>query len=586
MRLKTRLTLAFLAVAWLPLGVSVALLADRTEGLFQVRFQERAAAVETSVVARFRELEGALDGALARVASDPLLDVQLVQPLAHGQFYGDVEYQRAIVREARRLLTSPALDTLRIVDLGPGAARRGRVIALAHRPGEEPPDLLVVERLEAGQGGAMLRRERVENVATGAADAVWTLQLTRVVGHGQARVALVGGRVLDGPLLRGLLTGAAGEAVQAALWAGDTQVAASFDGPEPGATGGGAARRDVPLLAGEATLRIWVGRGGLARALRQLWLGAAGVAGASGLLALLLGVVFSRRLSRPLEALAVAAAQVAAGARDTRVPEVGGPREVGELTRAFNRMTGDLAEGEERLRKSERVAAWREIARRIAHEIKNPLAPIQMSIETLQRVYARQHPDFDEIFQESTEAILEEVDRLKRIVTEFSSFARLPAPRLQPTDVSDLARHVLALYRDTHAGVTLALDGPEELEITADPDQLRQVLVNLVANALQAGAQRVEVGVRPREGGGAEVEVRDDGGGMDAATLGRLFTPYFTTKDEGTGLGLAIVQRIVEEHRGEIAVRSTPGQGTTFALTLPPPPPSELAPPGDGPRPA
>ncbi len=572
MRLKTRLTLAFLAVAWLPLGASVALLADRTEGLFQERFDERAAAVERAVVARFGELEGTLDRALGRVAADPLLDVQLLQPLAHGQFYGDVEYERAIVREARRLLTSPALDTLRVVDLGLGDARRGRVIALAHRAGEEPPDLQVVQRLEAGRGGPMLRRERVDNAATGAADAVWTLQLARVVGRGDARVALVGGRVLDGALLRGLLAGATGDDVQAALLAGSVPVAATFQGAEPSPTPGGAARRDVPLLGGAATLRIWVGRGGLARALRQLWLGAAGVAGASGLLALLLGVLLSQRLSRPLEALAGAVADVAAGARDTEVPEGRGPREVVELTRAFNQMTRELAEGEERLRKSERVAAWREIARRIAHEIKNPLAPIQMSMETLQRVYERKHPDFDEIFAESTEAILEEVARLKRIVTEFSSFARLPAPRLQPTDVSDLVRHVLALYRDMHAGATLALVGPEELEITADPDQLRQVLVNLVANALQAGARRVEVAVEGLGGGGAVVEVRDDGVGMDEETRARLFTPYFTTKEEGTGLGLAIVQRIVEEHGGEIAVRSVPGQGTVFTLTLPPPP--------------
>ena len=293
------------------------------------------------------------------------------------------------------------------------------------------------------------------------------------------------------------------------------------------------------------------------------------------LLALFAGIWLWRRLSRPLERLAEASMAVAAGSRDAFVPELKGRDEVASLTRTFNMMTVDLRESEERLRQSERVAAWREIARRIAHEIKNPLFPIQMSIETLKKAYDRKHPDLDEFFEESTETVLEEVARMKRIVTEFSDFARMPAPRPERLDLAEMAGDVLAFHRDTAPEVQQRLVGSESLFAEVDHDQMRQVLTNLVQNAQDAlkgdlpNAPVLEVRVEPAGDDALRVVVTDNGPGMSKDTLARLFTPYFTTKSAGTGLGLAIVHRIVAEHNGTVSVDSEPGVGTRFVVQLP-----------------
>ncbi|MGM0574574.1 MAG: sensor histidine kinase [Myxococcota bacterium] len=572
MRLKTRLTLAFLLMAWIPLGAAVWVLTERTEDAFRTSWTERREAVEGAVRAQLRRAGREIDGALARMADDPVLEELLLEPLERGRFYGDHERERAIVREAERLITSPAVDTLRLVDRAEG----GRVIAMGHRRGVEPADDTAVRMAAEHPGEPFLRHERVENLETGAADRVWTLQLVRPVGE---RVALVGGRVLDRELLRDLLVGSAGGAAVALEDAEGRRVAATF-GEEPPDDG----EHDVLVRAirnpgGEdpvAFLRVYVSRAELERVLARVWGTAGGLAGGSALVALLAGVWISRRISRPLERLSVAASDVAAGDRDRRVDELRGRDEVASLTRAFNRMTEDLADSEQRLRRSERVAAWREIARRIAHEIKNPLFPIQTSIETLQKVWRRKHPDFEEIFDESTGTILEEVGRLKRIVSEFSDFARLPAPSPVPTDLADLARRVTGLHRDVADGVRLEVEAPEVLEIEVDGDQIRQVLTNLVKNALEAhlgdgaaapGAE-VVVRVAPAQGG-AVLEVADNGPGLPDAVRDKLFTPYVTTKHEGTGLGLAMVHRIVSEHGGTVRVESDPGRGTRFVAWLP-----------------
>src|SRR5690606_14585364 len=162
--------------------------------------------------------------------------------------------------------------------------------------------------------------------------------------------------------------------------------------------------------------------------------------------AFLLGLLVSMSVTRPLSELEAAAVRVARGDMKTMIAVRRGRSEVGKALLAFNRMTEQLQNAQSRLIRAERIAAWRDIARRIAHEIKNPLMPIQTSIETMRKTHARRHPDFDEIFEESTVTILEEVERLKHIVTEFSRFARLPRP--QPTElaVEDVVQHVVGLH--------------------------------------------------------------------------------------------------------------------------------------------
>jgi nitrogen fixation/metabolism regulation signal transduction histidine kinase len=242
---------------------------------------------------------------------------------------------------------------------------------------------------------------------------------------------------------------------------------------------------------------------------------------------------------------------------------------------AVNDMMRDLAEANERLAVAQRIAAWQEIARRLAHEIKNPLTPIQMSVETLRKTKAKQHPSFDEVFDESTHTVLEEVGRLKRIVAEFSEFARMPKPTRAPTDLNDVVAGATALYKGScDIAETLATDLPA---IEADRDQLSQVVLNLIENARDAtagrdGAGRIAIETRRAAAGDSVLLViEDDGPGFSPEVRGKLFTPYFTTKHAagGTGLGLAIVHRIVSDHDGRITVGAAASGGARLVIELP-----------------
>jgi nitrogen fixation/metabolism regulation signal transduction histidine kinase len=281
------------------------------------------------------------------------------------------------------------------------------------------------------------------------------------------------------------------------------------------------------------------------------------------------GLLVSRRITRPVEALTAAATRIAAGALDAKVVEKASG-EVGELVQAFNRMTSDLERTTSALVASERVAAWQEVARRLAHEIKNPLTPIKMSLETLMAASAAKSPRFDALFKESAVLVLEEVERLRRIVDEFSRFARLPKPQLAPLDLSELVQQVLALSASPPPGIELAVAPSPGLRVQADRDQLTQVLVNLIKNACEAIPKGGRIDVRvAREGAFAAVSVQDTGPGIKPEDRGRILEPYFTTKEGGTGLGLAIAARICQEHGGRLDVGGEVGQGAKFTVFLP-----------------
>jgi nitrogen fixation/metabolism regulation signal transduction histidine kinase len=293
--------------------------------------------------------------------------------------------------------------------------------------------------------------------------------------------------------------------------------------------------------------------------------------------ALVGAVLLSGRIARPVRELAAGARRVAAGDLNAAVP-VATADEIGQLARSFNAMTADLRNSRERLLQAERVAAWREMARRLAHELKNPLFPIQLSIETLRRVLDQEQrgdvvsgPRFAELFRESSETIIEELGSLRKIIDEFSQFARMPRPQPAPTDVNALVEHTLALHRARADGITLQTELAEGLPpANVDRDLLSRALGNLLANALEAmpegGTLRVRTAAEPP---GVSVQVEDTGPGLDEEQRTRLFTPYYTTKRGGTGLGLAIVQGIVSDHGGRVRVTSEPGKGTTFTLLLP-----------------
>ena len=299
------------------------------------------------------------------------------------------------------------------------------------------------------------------------------------------------------------------------------------------------------------------------------------VGGVGVLLGVLLSGWAAARVTQPLEVLADAAREVGEGNWWVQVP-VTSSDEFGQLGVAFNRMTHELGEQRRKLVQAERVAAWRELARRLAHELKNPLFPLQITIENLVR--AREHvpEQFDEVFQESTQTLLAELANLKTIIGRFSDFAKMPAPQPQPVVLNDLVKDTMRFldpqlqasgrpHIQTHLELTSSLP-----QIQADPELLRRALQNLVLNAVDAMESGGTLTVRTAATADAvQLSVSDTGSGLTPEECERLFTPYYTTKQHGTGLGLAIVQSVVSDHGGNIAVQSEPGRGSTFVITLP-----------------
>jgi len=277
------------------------------------------------------------------------------------------------------------------------------------------------------------------------------------------------------------------------------------------------------------------------------------------------------RVTRPVRKLAESAGQVAAGNWGTTV-EIASADEIGQLARAFNRMTHQLVEQRERLVQAERVAAWRELARRLAHELKNPLFPLQITVENMQRARESHPEQFEEVFREGAATLLAELANLKQIVGRFSDFAKMPAPEMQPVNLSSLAAEALKLMAPQLARARietrLELD-PRLPAVSADAEQMTRALRNLVFNAIDAmpdgGTLTVRTIAQPP---GVRVEVSDTGQGLTREECQRLFTPYYTTKTHGTGLGLAIVQSVVADHGGRVSVESEPGKGTTFRIDL------------------
>jgi len=299
-----------------------------------------------------------------------------------------------------------------------------------------------------------------------------------------------------------------------------------------------------------------------------------GVAGAGILLAIAASLWIASRISRPIEHLATAASKVAVGDWDTQV-EIASHDEVGELAASFNHMTQQLAQQRERLVQSERVAAWRELARRLAHELKNPLFPLQLTVENLTKARSLPPDEFDELFRESTDTLTAEIANLKNVIARFSDFSKMPKPQSQEIDLADMLRTIAALYAPAleqhQPPIALRCEIEEEhLPISADPDLLHRALSNLVLNAMDAMPDGGTLAIAAEQKDGVvEVRISDTGTGMTAEECERLFTPYYTTKQHGTGLGLAIVQSVISDHHGAIRVESAPGTGSTFIVDLP-----------------
>jgi len=227
--------------------------------------------------------------------------------------------------------------------------------------------------------------------------------------------------------------------------------------------------------------------------------------------------------------------------------------------------------------RAQRVAAWRDVARRLAHEIKNPLTPIQLSAERLKRHFRDAPPNARALVDECTTAIVTEVEALKNLVDEFAQFARMPAPRTVPTDLNALVDDALSLYAGLFPHIAIARAFDTALPpVRIDPEQMRRVVINLVDNAIEAlnasgaGDPAVRISTAHDAANGiARLVVADNGPGIPPADRDKLFMPYYSTKLRGSGLGLAIVRRIVAEHGGSIEAADEAPRGTRFVIELP-----------------
>ena len=509
------------------------------------------------------------------------------------------------LNEAQTLAQDARLDFLEIV--GPD----GTIVSSAQWPARFGyPEPSASESTQT----PFLKREELPDGST-----MLGLFAVRIIRGAEPAVKLVGGVRMDQSFLAdlpvapgmqvGLYSEHAGQGGTAAGEGGassaafDARKLISADGPMPGAAKYGGlieeARRSgkeasgilyltpkreesvaataIPLKnsAGSvlAVLTVAISRRGLVAEQQQIRAIAYGIAATGILLAIIFSLWIAARVSRPVEELARAAEEVARGSWDARVP-VRGSDEVSVLARSFNHMTEQLENQRERLVQSERVAAWRELARRLAHELKNPLFPLQLTVENLSRARKLPPAEFDEVFNESTQTLSMEIGNLKKIIGRFSDFSKMPKPELERIDARDVVARVRSLY------AAVADDGPRiellttvedaPMPMMADPEMLHRALSNLVLNAKDAmpdgGKVTISACNRARD---VEIRVSDTGLGMTPEECERLFTPYYTTKQHGTGLGLAIVQSVVADHAGTIAVESHEGQGATFVITLP-----------------
>lgn len=283
--------------------------------------------------------------------------------------------------------------------------------------------------------------------------------------------------------------------------------------------------------------------------------------------AVVLGFLLARSVTRRIRLLEQGTQRAAQGELDFMVPVVGRD-EIANLSRRFNHMLRAVREAQRRIIDLEKISSWQDFARRLAHEIKNPLTPIRLSVQELRRRAPTDDPDFKQLVDDVSRVIEDETSRLTRLVDEFSQFARLPDGAPSRTDLAELLEEFLRGYDGFDGRVELA-PTPQPLIGHVDGDQLRQVLHNLVLNGLEAGPKgKVRISAHAKQGR-IRIDIDDEGPGVKAPDKTKLFEPYFTTKTTGTGLGLAIARKIVLQHRGDLTVTDAPTGGARFTLELP-----------------
>ncbi len=583
--LRTRLILGFALVAVLPLALAMALLEQRIRFTMNTQASEQLNTALEIAQSQLADDAANLRVRLVRLAEDAELKrLHLVEP------EGGLGLRRLL--EDRRFLLG--LDYLAVSD------STDRIVAdasFAPMPGRErlSAEQLAPPATRAGADTTAPIAETEIEVALNRAGA-FVLGGSGLIRYEEQPAGRVRGGVLLDSLYLLRLKSASGLELMLRDLRGDV-VASTLPGtlaplarPADSSVarvqlnGGSYLTRESPLRIGStpgmpaARLTALTSTAAADDAITVLRTTALALGGLGVMLAIVLGLVWSHQVSRPVVRLAGFSERISRGEFDEPLA-MESMRELQTLVDALERMRTDLGHYRERLRASERQAAYGQMARRVAHEIKNPLTPIALSVAGLQRSYAQGRDDFGTTLGEAVRTVNEEVNRLKALLYEFGELGRFPPPRPEVFDLRDLLRDLGSLHMlDVEAG-RLVLEAPAgAVTVNADRDQIRRALLNLAQNALDATAApkpgRVLVNVATDDAW-ARLRVSDDGPGLTDEQRENLFVPGFTTKARGSGLGLTLVERIVTDHGGTLEVESSPGRGTTFVLRLPRAPAAE-----------
>ncbi|MBP9086253.1 MAG: HAMP domain-containing protein [Kofleriaceae bacterium] len=567
MKLRARFTLALALVALLPIAVAAFVTREMIARSYRKEFRDNQMAARQTLqreVARLQD--GVAEAVKALTGRDHPLTGGILRELVKGGGDLDGDAMRRLREQGGPVMRGLALDLLAVT--GPSDA----VLLAPHmRAAVGELDSHIADQAQRTKGAVTFAMEKL--ISAAGTEQVFMAQAAQRAEDGKAAITVMVGRRVSADLLSAARRP---NRIDARIRIGDTVVVAALGNWTQYATSN-VETIALPSSDGRnpGVIEIYVSDGDSLQVLRNVTLVSALLAIVALLLVVLIGTFVARRVTRDLDVLVKGSMAAARGDLEYRVP-VRAQDEVGAVAHSFNFMMEDLKVSKERLVIAERIAAWQEIARRLAHEIKNPLTPIQMAMDTLRKTWRTKHPSFDEILEESTTTVLQEADRLKRIVSEFSDFARMPKPEFGPVSLNEVIENGLALYQGTDAVDVQLGDLPK---IEADRGQLQQVLLNLVENARDAVAQRVAKGGGPGKilvstalrKDRIEWVVQDNGIGVPADVREKVFAPYFSTKlsQGGTGLGLAIVHRIISDHGGRISLSDVAGGGARFSIELP-----------------
>jgi nitrogen fixation/metabolism regulation signal transduction histidine kinase len=289
------------------------------------------------------------------------------------------------------------------------------------------------------------------------------------------------------------------------------------------------------------------------------------------LLAVLVAIMISRYIARPLQLIRNQLGAFSLGESNPRI-EWHRTDEIGQLVSAYNQMIDELAVSAELLARSERESAWREMARQVAHEIKNPLTPIKLSMQHLIKAWDDKAPDWESRLKKFSQTLIFQIDTLSAIASEFSDFAQMPRPNLQRIDLISVITNSVQIFKD-HENLTIQYPAQFGVYyVYADENQMLRVFNNLIKNSIQAIPQdqhgKIIINLENRQEN-CLLTFTDNGAGIPVEQQSRIFTPNFTTKSAGMGLGLAMVKNIIDNTGGRIWFESSAGSGTTFHLLIP-----------------